>query len=72
MTNAPKLQIVEGSTPVNPFSPDALRLTQDFVGLAGVKKELTTCRAKRPGKHTWFRTSRSRLPAHVGGDRPQG
>jgi hypothetical protein len=33
------------------ISVAAVRLSQDFVGMAGVKKELTTVRMKRPGKH---------------------
>ena len=41
---------------LDPFDPEALRLTQDFSGIVGVKKELTTVRLKRPGKQTWFRT----------------
>jgi hypothetical protein len=40
---------------LDPFDPEALRLTQDFSGIVGVKKELTTVRLKRPGKQTWFR-----------------
>ena len=39
----------------DPFSPDALRLSQDFVGLVGVKKELTTVPIRKPGKQSWFR-----------------
>ena len=46
-------------TSINPFDPAALRLSQDFVTFANVKKELTTVRAKRPGKQTWFRTHSS-------------
>jgi hypothetical protein len=48
------------SPPAHPQSESragrrALRLTQDFVALAGVKKELTTVRFKKPGKQTWIR-----------------
>src|SRR3954453_13497767 len=39
----------------DPFSPEALRLSQDFVGLVGVKKELTTLPVRKPNKQSWFR-----------------
>jgi len=51
--NESKLALVPSP---DPFDPAALRLTQDFGGIVGVKKELTTVRLKRPGKQTWFRT----------------
>src|SRR5262249_22857436 len=41
--------------PVSRISVASIRLSQDFVGMAGVKKELTTVRMKKPGKHDWFR-----------------
>jgi hypothetical protein len=44
-----------GGPAANPFDPDALRLSQDFIGMAGVKKELTTVRVKKPSKQDWFR-----------------
>ena len=47
-----------GSSPLNapnPFDPAALRLSQDFVGLVGVKKELTTVPLRKPNKQSWFR-----------------
>lgn len=39
----------------DPFDPAALRLSQDFVAMAGVKKELTTVRVQKPNKQSWFR-----------------
>ena len=51
-----KARIMQSSDAVaDPFNPAALRLSQDFVGMSGVKKELTTVPVKRPGKQTWFR-----------------
>jgi hypothetical protein len=44
------------SLPHDPFDPAALRLSQDFVGLSGVKKLITTVRAKKPNKQDFFRT----------------
>jgi hypothetical protein len=45
-----------GSGPaVNPFDPNALRLSQDFIGMAGEKKELTVVRVRKPSKQDWFR-----------------
>jgi hypothetical protein len=41
--------------PADPFDPAALRLSQDFVGLSGVKKLITTVRAKKPNKQDFFR-----------------
>jgi hypothetical protein len=39
----------------SPFDPASLRLSQDFVAMANVKKELSTVRFKRPAKQVWFR-----------------
>src|SRR5262249_35973629 len=52
-----------GTAAPNPFDPDALRLSQDFLGMAGVKKELTTARAKKMA-----RPVRSRAPYGTGPD----
>jgi hypothetical protein len=44
-----------GNGKLDPFDPAALRLSQDFVGMSGVKKELVTVRVRKPGKQEWFR-----------------
>jgi len=40
----------------NPFDPKKLRLQQDYLGSAGVKKLLTRVPARKPSKQEWFRT----------------
>jgi hypothetical protein len=39
----------------DPFDPAALRLSQDFIAEAGVKRLLTTVPVRRPPKHDFFR-----------------
>jgi hypothetical protein len=41
---------------VNPFDPARLRLSQDFVAAAGVKKILTTVPVRKPSKEWFVRT----------------
>jgi len=41
---------------LNPFDPSRLRLSQDFVGAAGVKKILTTVPVRKPSKEWFIRT----------------
>jgi len=41
--------------PPDPFSPEALRLSQDFVATLGVKKVLTTVSCRKPNPHEFFR-----------------
>src|SRR5262249_8354027 len=41
--------------PPDPFDLTALRLSQDFVSMFGVKKLITTVRAKKPNKQDFFR-----------------
>jgi len=41
--------------PPDPFDPAALRYSQDFVGMSGVKKLITTVRVKKPNKQDFFR-----------------
>ena len=44
----------ENSAPLaDPFDPSRLRLSQDFVAAAGVKKLLTTIPVRKPSKE-WF------------------
>jgi hypothetical protein len=42
--------------PNDPFNPEALRVTQDFATLAGVKKLITHIPVRKPSKTEWFRT----------------
>ena len=44
-----------GNDKPDPFDPAALRLSQDFVGMSGVKKLITTVRVKRPHRQEWVR-----------------
>ena len=39
----------------NPFNPEALRLSNDFGSVAGVKKLITTVPVRKPNKQDWFR-----------------
>ena len=68
MTSEPKLSVVdefgaEKSTAVpkvealapDPFDPAALRLTQDFIETAGVKKHLATVPIRKPHRHDFIR-----------------
>jgi hypothetical protein len=48
------LKVVD-NTAANPFDPKALRLTQDYVGISGVKKLLTRVPVKRPGPQDFIR-----------------
>jgi len=43
------------SLPPDPFDLTALRLSQDFVSMFGVKKLITTVRAKKPSRQDFFR-----------------
>jgi hypothetical protein len=43
------------ATPADPFDPKALRLTQDFLATAGVKKLLTTVPVRKPGRQDFVR-----------------
>jgi hypothetical protein len=47
-----------GSPPVDddPFSPERLRLSQDFASAVGVRKLLTTVPVRKPSKEWWVRT----------------
>jgi len=51
MTNPTSVSI----TVSNPFDLQSLRLTQDFIGTAGVKKLLTTVPARKPGRQEFVR-----------------
>jgi hypothetical protein len=41
--------------PPDPFSPDALRLSQDFASAAGVKRVLTVVPCRKPNRHEFVR-----------------
>ena len=49
--NSPK----SSSTPPDPFSPEQLRLSQDFSQTVGVKKALLTIPVHKPDKESWVR-----------------
>ena len=49
---------------LNPFDPSRLRLSQDFVGAAGVKKILTTVPVRKPSKE-WFVRSHPDAAYHI-------
>jgi hypothetical protein len=67
MSNNPTLKVVGNSSgngagnadnpepAPNPFDVESLRLTQDFIGTAGVKKLLTTVPVKKPGRQDFIR-----------------
>jgi hypothetical protein len=44
--------------PINPFDPAALRMSQDFVESAGVRKLITTVPVRKPHKHDLIRVRR--------------
>jgi len=48
------LKVVDDNA-TNPFDPKSLRLTQDYVGISGVKKLLTRVPVKRPGPQDFIR-----------------
>ena len=41
--------------PPDPFDPENLRLSQDFVSSVGVKKRLVTIRVRKPDRQSFFR-----------------
>ncbi len=43
------------SLPPDPFDLDALRVSQDFAGMAGVKKQLITVPVRKPNKQDFIR-----------------
>lgn len=43
----------------DPFSPESLRLSQDFTGETCVKKHLVKVPVRKPGKQEWFRARSS-------------
>lgn len=45
-----------GAEPDDPFSPDRLRLSQDFGAAAGVRKLLTTVPVRKPSREWFVRT----------------
>jgi hypothetical protein len=49
------MSLKDDDTATNPFDPKALRLTQDYVGISGVKKLLTRVPVKRPGPQDFIR-----------------
>jgi hypothetical protein len=49
--NEPKLKVVEA----DPFDLSAIRLSQNFVSTAGVKKQLTTIPVRKPNSQDFFR-----------------
>jgi hypothetical protein len=57
----PVLQVVPGGTEnpetdnLDPFTPENLRLDQNFTETVGVKKLLTTIPIRKPGKQVFFR-----------------
>src|SRR5215470_9799322 len=57
MTETPNNGLVEvelgQTTPLDPFDPASLRLSQDFSAQLGVKKVLTTVPVRKPDK-AWF------------------
>jgi hypothetical protein len=55
--NSPTLSVVSSSdnTPADPFDLNALRLTQDFIGTAGVKKQLLTIPVRKPNSQDFVR-----------------
>jgi hypothetical protein len=51
----PTLTAVESAVPADPFDLDALRLSQDFVEEAGVKRLITEIPVRKPSRHDFFR-----------------
>ena len=45
----------QGTSAPDPFDPEQLRLSQDFAGTIGVKKELLTIPVRKPSKERWVR-----------------
>ncbi len=54
MPDNPDLKIIEPE-PLDPFDPEALRLSQDFAALANVKPILATVPVRKPGRQDYFR-----------------
>jgi hypothetical protein len=57
MSNSPTLRAIDGNgnTQPDPFDLNALRLTQDFLGTAGVKKQLLTIPVRKPKPQDFVR-----------------
>ena len=58
MTDNPDLKVIEPE-PLDPFDPEALRLSQDFAALANVKPILATVPVRKPGRQDYFRVHSS-------------
>ena len=62
-----KLQLVpeagnsSPATPADPFDLDALRVSQDFAAMAGVKKQLITVPVRKPNTGLRSRTPERKL-----------
>ena len=54
MADNPDLKVIEPA-PLDPFDPEALRLSQDFAALANVKPVLATVPVRKPGRQDYFR-----------------
>src|SRR5262245_25732885 len=55
MSTTSTISVTEQQPAPTPFSVAALRLSQDFIGAAGVKKLLTTVPVRKPGRQDFFR-----------------
>ncbi len=58
MPDNPDLKIIEPE-PLDPFDPEALRISQDFAALANVKPILATVPVRKPGRQDYFRVHSS-------------
>ena len=54
MSDNPDLKVIEPA-PLDPFDPEALRLSQDFAALANVKPVLATVPVRKPNKQDYVR-----------------
>ncbi len=54
MDDNPDLKLIEPE-PLDPFDPEALRLSQDFAALADVKPILATVPVRKPNKQDYVR-----------------
>jgi hypothetical protein len=55
LPDSPQRTADTGDAPPDPFSPESLRLGQDFAASVGVKRILTTVPARKPNRHEFVR-----------------